>query len=110
MQNPYDIIKSRYVTEKTTMLEGLHTAQSNRSLKACENPHYVFLVCKEANKQEIKCAVEEIYRERNIKVVAVNTIQTKAKATRARRGRPGAKASFKKAIVTLAKGDRLESV
>lgn len=110
MQNPYEIIKSRYVTEKTTVLEGLHTAESNRSLKACKNPHYVFLVNKDANKQQIKCALEEIYREQNIKVVAVNTIQMKAKATRARRGRPGAKASFKKAIVTLAEGDRIDSV
>lgn len=110
MQNPYEIIKSRYVTEKTTVLEGLHTAESNRSLKACKNPHYVFLVDKEANKQQIKGALEEIYREQNIKVVAVNTIQMKAKVTRARRGRPGAKASFKKAIVTLEVGDRLDSV
>ncbi|MCX6995321.1 MAG: 50S ribosomal protein L23 [Chlamydiae bacterium] len=110
MQNPYEIIKSRYITEKTTVLEGLHTKENNRSLRACKNPHYVFIVEKNANKQQIKCALEKIYCAQSIKVVAVNTIQMKAKATRAKRGRAGAKPAFKKAIVTLAVGDKIDSV
>ena len=111
MNNPYHIIKSRYVTEKATVLEGLHTAQSNRSLKRCENPKYVFLVDKKASKPEIKSALETIYSEQKITVVSVNTIQVKSKPTRrTRAGRPGSKTAFKKAVVTLEKGDRLESV
>ncbi len=110
MKSPYQVIKSRYVTEKATVLEGLATAESNKSLKKFENPKYVFLVDTAANKQEIRLALEEIYSEQKIRVLAVNTIQVKPKKTGMRRGRPGTKAAFKKAIVTLEKGDRLEGV
>ena len=46
---------------------------------------------------------------KNVKVVAVNTINVKAKARRVR-GRPGFKNAFKKAIVTFEKGDSLDNV
>ncbi|MBJ7448776.1 MAG: 50S ribosomal protein L23 [Parachlamydiales bacterium] len=107
--DPYRIVKSRYVTEKSIVLENLHTATSNRSLSACKNPKFVFLVDPSANKQQIATAVEMIYAERNVKVVAVNTIFVKAKPKRRGRGRPGARASFKKAIVTLEAGDSLDA-
>ena len=107
-QNPYQIIKSRHVTEKAHMLESLKDAESNASLKRCKSPKYVFVVEKTANKQEIASALEQIYADKNIKVKAVNTINVKPK-TRRVRGRIGATSAFKKAIVTLDQGDTLDN-
>lgn len=108
-KDPYQIVKHQHVTEKALVLEGLKNATSNPCVTRCESPKYVFIVDPSANKQEIARAVEEIYRERNIKVVDVNTINVKAKARRVR-GRLGMKKSFKKAIVTLEKGDSLDTL
>lgn len=108
-KNPYEIIKHQHVTEKASMLQQLKNAQSNTSLKRCESPKYVFIVDRNANKAQIANALEEIYREKNIKVVAVNTINVKPKARRVR-GRAGNKSAFKKAIVTLEKGDELDNI
>lgn len=106
-KTPYDIVKSRYVTEKARVLEELKENTSNKSVSKCSSPKYMFLVEKKANKQEIAQAIEEIYAEKNVKVKSVNTITIKPKKRRVR-GRVGYKASFKKAIVTLEKGDELE--
>jgi len=106
-KNPYQVIKHLHVTEKSMVLEGLKDAKSNPSLAKCESPKYVFIVDPTANKQEIAQAVEEIYSDRNVKVVGVNTINVKAKQRRVR-GRLGMKKSFKKAVVTLEKGDSLD--
>lgn len=108
-KNPYNIIKHQHVTEKANMLQELKNAKSNRSVARCESPKYVFVVDSNANKQEIAAAIEEIYSDKNIKVTAVNTINVKAKPRRVR-GRIGAKSSFKKAIVTLEKGDNLDNI
>lgn len=108
-KSPYQIIRNLRVTEKTTILQNLKTAESNRSLKRCKSPKYVFVVDPTANKREIADAVEEIYRDRNVKVVAVNTINMKAKKRRVR-GRLGMKPGFKKAIVTLQENDSLETI
>lgn len=106
-KSPYQVIKHQYVTEKASMLQSLKDAESNPSLRRCKSPKYVFMVDKSANKHEIALALEEIYRDKGIKVVAVNTINVKAKARRVR-GRAGFKKSFKKAIVTLKPDDKLE--
>lgn len=106
-KSPYDIVLSRYLTEKSRVLSQLQTSKSNPSVSRCETPKYVFLVDKRANKQEIAEAVEEIYAVKNIKVVSVNVINMKQKVKRMR-GRPGLKAGFKKAIVSLEKGDSIE--
>jgi large subunit ribosomal protein L23 len=108
-KNPYHVIKHQHVTEKAMMLQNLKNAESNVSLKRCESPKYVFIVDNKANKHEIAVALEEIYREKNIKVVAVNTINVKPKARRVR-GRLGNTSAFKKAVVTLEKGDSLDNV
>lgn len=108
-RDPYQIVKHQHVTEKAQVLEGLKNAKSNVCLARCESPKYVFIVDPSANKQEIAWAVEEIYREKNIKVVAVNTINVKAKQRRVR-GRLGNKKAFKKAIVTLENGDSLDTL
>jgi large subunit ribosomal protein L23 len=110
MNNPYAIIKKRYITEKATVLENLKEAKSNRSVSRCENPKYVFLVDAKANKTEIRKALEEIYRDKAIRVVAVNTMNIKPKIYNPRgRMNPGRSAAMKKAIVTLAVGDSIES-
>jgi large subunit ribosomal protein L23 len=108
-KSPYQIVKYQYVTEKSMMLQQLKTAESNRSVKRCESPKYVFIVERTANKAEIADAVEEIYKNQNVKVMAVNTINVKAKPRRVR-GRAGFKNAFKKAIVTLRAGDSLDNV
>jgi large subunit ribosomal protein L23 len=108
-KNLYQVVKHQYVTEKSMMLQRLKTAESNPSLKRCESPKYVFVVDRDADKQAIARAIEEIYKNEGVKVVAVNTINVKAKARRVR-GRAGFKNAFKKAIVTLRPGDNLDNV
>lgn len=108
-KDPYQIIKHQHVTEKATMLQGLKNAVSNVSLRRCKAPKYVFIVDPASTKREIAEALEEIYRERQIKVVDVNTINVKGKVKRYR-GRLGKSSDFKKAIVTLGDDDSLEDV
>jgi large subunit ribosomal protein L23 len=107
-KSPYDVIKSRYLTEKAKVLEELKNNHSNPSVAKCHWPKYVFLVDPKANKQEIAEAIETIYGEKGIKVVGVNTVTIKPKARRVR-GRQGIKSGFKKAIVTLQVGDLIET-
>lgn len=108
-KNPYEVVKHRHITEKAKMLQELQNSTSNVSVSRCELPKYVFIVDRLANKREIAKAIEEIYSENNVKVVSVNTISIHAKARRVR-GRMGNKPAFKKAIVTLEKGDSLDNI
>lgn len=86
----YDIIKTLVRTEKGTMLE------SQRK--------YLFQVAKNSNKIEIKKAVEEIYK---VKVQAVNTSIVRGKLKRVRQEQ-GSTTPWKKAIVTLKDGQKIE--
>jgi large subunit ribosomal protein L23 len=106
-KSPYDIIKSRRITEKSQVLQELQNNESNACVRKCKTPKYVFIVDPRANKREIAEAVEEIYAEKNVRVVAVNTITVKPKPRRVR-GRAGKTISLKKAIVTLEAGDKIE--
>lgn len=108
-KNAHVVIKSQYVTEKTETLLNLQHSESNRCTKACNRPKYVFIVDAHANKCEIKQALEEIYKEQKINVHSVNTLNTKPKSRRYR-GRKGQTKAFKKAIVTLDVGDKLEDI
>lgn len=108
-KDPYQIIKHLHTTEKTVVLQELKNADSNACVAKCDKPKYVFVVHKDANKQEIKAAIEEIYSDRNIRVKNVNTINLKGKKRRVR-GRQGVRPSTKKAIITLEAGDSLENV
>ncbi len=109
-KSPYDIVKQRYITEKATVLENLKNRTSNKCIARCENPKYVFLVANDANKNEIKQAIEEIYSEKSVRVVAVNTITVKPKEYNPRgRMNPGRDKRKKKAIVTLAVGCSIDS-
>ena len=91
LKSVYTHIKAPLVTEKVTKL--------NTQNK------YAFWVEKRSNKIEIKKAVEAIYK---VKVVSVNTINMKGKTKRLRWGQEGKKSSWKKAFVTLKKGDEIK--
>ena len=68
---------------------------------------YVFRVDPRANKVQIKQAIEELFGK---KVVRVNTCQYAGKKKRERRADFGRRAHWKKAIVTLAEGEKIELV
>lgn len=88
------IIRNVRLTEKAALLsDGLNK--------------YVFEVAPHANKIEIRKAIEELFGK---KVVAVNTAQYAGKERRKRTAHAGRTAHWKKAIVTLAAGERLELV
>lgn len=106
-KSPYQIVFSRRITEKSQVLENLHKAQSNPSLKKCDAPRLVFNVDPRANKIEIARAVEEIYGKK-VKVTAVNTIRVGSKPRRVR-GFLGKTSGYKKAIVTFRPGDQIET-
>ncbi len=71
---------------------------------AIELNKYTFKVAEDANKFQIKTAIEELYK---VKVTAVNTSNRKRKAVNYGKT-PGFKAGSKKAIVTLKAGDSIE--
>ena len=108
MMNPFQIIKNRRVTEKSRVLENLMNAKSNPSLAKCQSPKAVFDVDAKANKTEIANAVEEIYKDKKVKVVKVNTITVGPK-TRRVRGFLGKAAGYKKAVVTFRPGDTIDT-
>ena len=108
-RNPYQIVKHIRVTEKTTVLENLKNSTSNKCIARFKLPRYTFNVATDATKADIKWAVEEIYKEQNVQVLKVNTINVKPKQRRVR-GRIGFVSRQKKAYVTLKEGDSLESV
>jgi large subunit ribosomal protein L23 len=105
--NAYSIIKHRRVTEKSRVLENLVNAKSNRSLARSNAPKLVFDVDLKANKTQIARAVEEIYKDNNVKVIKVNTVTIGPK-TRRVRGHVGETSTYKKAVVTLRPGDTIE--
>jgi large subunit ribosomal protein L23 len=94
----WEILKSPVVTEKSVILKEESTDEnSDRNFGQV----LTFKVDKKASKTAIKGAVEEIF---NVKVAAVRTIQYDGKVKR--RGRiEGRRAGFKKAYVTLRKGE-----
>lgn len=86
----FQIVKRPIVTEKTTKL-----AEENK---------YTFVVDKNANKIQIKEAIEEIF---DVKVKKVNVINGKAKPKRVGQYQ-GFKAAITKAIVTLEDGSKID--
>jgi large subunit ribosomal protein L23 len=86
----YQIIRSPVITEKATMLS--------------ESGQFVFRVASDANKREIKAAIEGLF---GVSVLAVNTLVQKGKSKRFR-GRPGSRSDVKKAFVKLAAGQSID--
>ena len=91
MKDPYSIIIRPLVTEKT--------------IGAVAQSKYTFQVDLHCNKIEITEAVQKIF---NVKVEKVNTLRVRGKTRRLGRFREGRKPNWKKAIVTLKAGDRIE--
>jgi large subunit ribosomal protein L23 len=91
-KNPrhYDIVVAPVVTEKATL--------------AAEHNQVIFKVARTATKPEIKAAVEGLF---DVKVESVNTLLRKGKV-KAFRGVRGKQSDFKKAIVTLAEGHKID--
>ncbi len=89
MKSPRDVIVRPLVTEKST--------------RQLEDNKYAFIVDVRASKTEIKQAVEEIFK---VRVTSVNTLRVPGKTKR--QGRfEGKTPERKKAIVTLAEGDKI---
>jgi large subunit ribosomal protein L23 len=79
---------------------------SEKSYAAFDANIYTFLVAPDANKIEIKHAVESIF---GVRVTNVNTLNRSGKRKRNRRtGGYGTRPSSKRAVVSLAEGDRIE--
>jgi len=85
---------------------------TERSYLLYQQGRYSFRVAGNAAKPEIARALEEQYEPQGIKVVAVNTMHMRGKTRRTmRRGGPtGKSADWKKAIVTLQPGQKLEGL
>ena len=94
MRNSADIIKQVLLTEKGTRLSE-------------EQSKYLFRVSREANKVEIKRAVEELF---NVRVMAVNTMCRKGKKKRQRTAQFGTTAAWKRAVVTLHAEDSINLI
>jgi large subunit ribosomal protein L23 len=89
--DPRDIIIAPIVSEKSY-------SELNRNW-------YTFEVRPDANKTEIKIAIQQIF---NVRVVSVNTLNREGKRKRTRTGY-GKRKDVKRAMVRLADGDRIEA-
>lgn len=90
--HPYEVIRRPIITEKSTMVSGLGK--------------YVFEVAGGANKNQIKEAVETAFK---VHVEKVNTMIHKGEQRRVGRSRRlVASSSWKKAVVTLREGEKIE--
>ena len=92
MNTCYDVVKALVRTEKGTEIEGQRK--------------YLFRVASDATKVDVKNAVQEIYK---VKVQDVNTLGVRGKLKRVR-FKAGYTSGWKKAIVTLREGQKIESV
>ena len=88
--NYLDSIKSPIITEKATGLS--------------EQNKVIFKVHENASKNSIKKNIEKIFK---VKVIKINTINKKSK-NKIVRGKLGIKKGFKKAIVTIKKGQTID--
>ncbi len=89
----YDLMRRPHVTEKSTVLQQLRN-------------QLAFEVAPQANKTEIKKAIEALFK---VKVLKVNIVNLPSKRRRTF-GRPGESKPWKKALVTLRAGDTIEQV
>lgn len=104
MKDPYSIIVKPHITEKSVAL----SYGSDRIKDEAELVRkYTFIVSNDANKIEIKQALETIYNK-TITVTSVRTVKVLGKKRRRGQRSTGYEPDRKKAIVTLAKGQILE--
>jgi large subunit ribosomal protein L23 len=94
MKESFDQIQTVILTEKATLLSE-------------KNNQYVFRVSPKANKLEIKRAIEQLFKKT---VLNVNTANFAGKKKRERTANFGRRAHWKKAVVTLKEGEKLDLV
>ena len=92
--NAHEVLKTMRLTEKA-------------SKQSAELGQYTFEVFKSANKHAIAQAVEETFK---VTVRRVNVQNYRGKNKKSRQGRPSTTSDYKKAIVTLKSGDKIELV
>ena len=89
--NSFDIIKTARLTEKGTRQGDKYN-------------QFTVVADRRASKPQIKQAVQELFK---VKVLRVNTLNVRGKARRQRTAQAGKAMDWKKAIVTLKKGDKI---
>ena len=94
MKSPYKVIETLNLSEKSSREIEHHNC-------------YLFKVDQSANKQDIRKAIESIFK---VHVIGVNTMNCKGKLKRERSMKYGRTPSYKKAMVTLQKGEKIEIV
>jgi large subunit ribosomal protein L23 len=86
----FDVVRSPVITEKATNVS--------------EHNQVIFRVPLTATKRQVRAAIEGLF---NVRVTAVNTIRVRGKLKRFR-GRIGRRSDYKKALVTLGEGQRID--
>ncbi|HLP02967.1 MAG TPA: 50S ribosomal protein L23 [Opitutaceae bacterium] len=92
MKPAYEVLKTIRLTEKS-------------NLQSAELGQYTFEIFPHATKQHVRSAVEATFK---VTVKRVNIVNVKGKPKRARNGLPTIRGDYKKAIVTLKQGDKIE--
>jgi large subunit ribosomal protein L23 len=104
MRSPEQIIKRPLLTEKGTFLKETGGNAGDQLDPELIKPQLLFEVARDANKVEIRHAVEKLW---NVDVVDVRTAVVRGKEKR--QGRfVGKRSNWKKAIVTIAAGQNIE--
>src|SRR3954464_3340112 len=91
VRDPRDVLLSPVISEKSYGL--------------LDENKYTFIVRPDANKTQIKIAVQQVF---NVKVLSVNTINRQGKRKRSKGAVMGKRKDTKRAIVSVAPGDRIE--
>lgn len=95
VNHPADVIRKPVLTEESTIQSEVHNK-------------FVFRVDPRSNKRQIREAIEEQFK---VRVLKVNTMMYMGKTSASRRGAPsGARINWKKAIVTLRRGDTIDLI
>jgi large subunit ribosomal protein L23 len=87
----FEVLRKPVITEKSTILQ--------------ESGKYVFEIATKSNKAQVREAVERAFE---VKVLAVNVVNTPGEVRRVGGGRPFRSPTVKKAIVTLRTGDSIQ--
>ena len=90
--NTTHVLKQLLLTEKSNKLSS-------------DFGQYTFEIHPDAGKHQVAEAVEKAFK---VTVTRVNVMRVDGKNTRSRQGRPSKTSAYKKAIVTLKKGDKIE--
>jgi len=92
--NPYQVIRRPLITEKSVYLQNATNT-------------WAFEVHQDANKTQIREAVERLFK---VKVLSVHTMNCRGKDRRMRGGAAGVSAAWKKAFVRLPADQRIEGI